>query len=245
MLWNKELIRFLVVSRASQRIFDFFKVINMEMPRRLEEYFELARQLYQTGPSHDFSHIERVFRLSLTIGRSENADLEIIGIAALFHDIAREEENTSGGLICHAAASAERTRKLLIERMLERGKIEAICACIATHRFRDHNDPQTLEAKCLFDADKLDSLGAVGIARAYLWLGERGGTVYVAQEIWEQTDFESNRPEEDSLQREWHIKLRNVKDCLYTQTARQIAAKRHQTMKNFLSVLESEVLGEE
>ncbi len=217
----------------------------MDTPIILKEYFELAQQLYQTGPSHDFTHIERVFRLSLTIGRSENANLEILGIAALFHDIAREEENASGGLICHAAASAERTRNLLKARELEPAKIDAICACIATHRFRDHNDPQTIEAKCLFDADKLDSLGAVGIARAYLWLGEHGGTVYVAQEIWEQTDFESNRPEEDSLQREWHIKLRNVKDCLYTRTARRIAAKRHRTMENFLTVLENEVLGEE
>lgn len=211
----------------------------------LTHIVQLARDLYQTGPSHDFSHIERVYRLAMKIGKAEQADLKILGVATLFHDIARDEETASGGAICHAAASAERTRGILQGQQFDPGTIEAICDCIATHRFRDSNPPRTLEGKCLFDADKLDSLGAVGVARAYLWLGERGGTVYVPAEEWLKTDFASNRPEDDSLQREWHIKLRYIKDQLYTQTARALAERRQQTMAEFLAILEREVRGEE
>ncbi|MGE5604680.1 MAG: HD domain-containing protein [Bacteroidota bacterium] len=217
----------------------------MEIPSEFQAYYHLAKGLYQTGPSHDFSHIERVFNLSLKIGKSEGADLRILGIAALFHDIARDEESQSNGEICHATAGALQTKRILEEQGEEQGIIETVAECIATHRYRDQNPPRTLEGKCLFDADKLDSLGAVGIARAYLWLGERGGTVYVPREVWEKTDFSSNLPEDDSLQREWHLKFQYLKDQLFTRTARQMAVRRNQTMVNFLETLEREVNGEE
>ncbi len=211
---------------------------------KFDQYYELARKLYQNGPSHDFFHVERVLRLALRLGETEGADLEILGLAALFHDLARESESASGGEICHAAASADQTRELLLEHGEPQVKVEAVCHCIATHRYRDGNEPETLEAKCLYDADKLDSLGAVGVARAYLWLGERGGTVYTPREIWEQTDFTSNRPEDDSLQREWHIKLRHLQHKLYTASARKLALQRSRRMEEFLDYLELEVKGE-
>lgn len=217
----------------------------MEITTEFRTYYNLAKGLYRTGPAHDFSHIERVFNLALKIGKTEGANLWVLGLAALFHDLARDEEARSGGAICHAAASAVQTRQILEEKSEKQEVIEDVCECIATHRYRDQNPPLTLEGKCLFDADKLDSLGAVGIARAYLWLGERGGTVYMSREEWEKTDFNSNRPEEDSLQREWQIKLRLLKDLLYTDTARSIANKRNQTMVVFLETLEREVNGEE
>lgn len=220
-------------------------MVDLEIPSEFQMHYSLAKGLYRTGPSHDFFHIERVFNLALKIGKSEGADLWVLGLAALYHDLGREEEAQSGGKICHAAAGALQTRRILEEQGEEGEIIEAVCECIATHRYRDQNPPRTLEAKCLFDADKLDSLGAVGIARAYLWLGERGGTVYVPREVWEKTDFSSNRPEDDSLQREWHLKFQYLKDQLFTKTARQMAVKRHQTMVNFLETLEREVNGEE
>ena len=217
----------------------------MQKSDKLEMYYNMARSLYQTGPSHDFFHIERVYHLAQRIGREEGANLEILGMAALFHDLARDEETASGGEICHATASAIRTREILEKNGEESLMVDAVCRCIATHRFRDNNQPQSIEDKCLFDADKLDSLGAVGVARAYLWLGERGGTVFVEREVWERTDFNNNQPENDSMQREWHIKLRHIKDRLYTETARKIAHKRALTMEKFLKDLEEEVRGED
>ncbi len=217
----------------------------MDIPSEFQVYYSLAKGLYQTGPSHDFSHIERVFNLALKIGEFEGADRWVLGLAALFHDLARDEEAKSGGEICHAEAGALLSRRILEGQAESSDLIEAVCECIATHRYRDQNPPRTLEGKCLFDADKLDSLGAVGIARAYLWLGERGGTVYVPREEWEKTDFNSNRPEDDSFQREWHLKYRYLKDQLYTETARKMAIKRNQTMVNYMETLEREVNGEE
>ncbi len=215
----------------------------MKVSPRFLHYFELARGLYQTGPSHDFSHIERVFNLALQIGEREGADLHILGIAALFHDLARNEEAASNGKICHAIAGAKLARKILADQSEDPAKIAAISDCIATHRFRDDNQPQSIEGKCLFDADKLDSLGAIGVARAYLWLGERGGSVHMEREEWEKTNFRSNLKGEDSIQREWYIKLQYVPDKLFTETARKIAVKRNTTMKNFLDILEREVHG--
>lgn len=217
----------------------------MEVPSEYQSYYKLAKGLYQTGPAHDFSHIERVFNLAIKIGKSEGADLWVLGLAALFHDLARDEEVHSGGENCHARTGALKTRKILEVQGEKLAIIDSVCECIATHRYRDQNPPRTLEGKCLFDADKLDSLGAVGIARAYLWLGERGGTVYVPREKWERTDFNSNRPEDDSLQREWYLKFRHLKDQLYTATARSLAVKRNRTMIDFLETLEREVNGEE
>ena len=218
---------------------------NMEILSELDPYIQIARGFYRTGPAHDFSHIERVLNLAVKIGDSEGADLRIIGIAALFHDIGRESEEKSGGVICHAAASSEMTARILADLHEDSVQIQAICECIATHRFRDDNPPRSLEAKCLYDADKLDSLGAIGVARAYLWLGEHGGNVYCRRSEWEKIPRTSDRPEDDSLQREWHIKLKFIPERLFTETAKKLALQRSATMEKFMTILESEVNGEE
>lgn len=231
------------MAKAMIRIIAFEMEVSRLASYDFTRYFQLARELYQTGPSHDFFHVERVFHLALRLGRAEHADLKILGIAALFHDLARNEEADSEGKICHATAGAAYAEKILTKTGEPPELIRAVAECIATHRYRDQNPPQTLEGKCLFDADKLDSIGAVGVARAYLWLGERGGTVYVKKEDWEKTDFRDNHPEVDSLQREWYIKLQHIRERLYTKTARRIARKRSATMKRFLDILEQEVEG--
>lgn len=218
---------------------------NMVTQIELSKYFQIAKGFYNDSPAHDFSHIERVLNLALKIGAHEGADLRIIGIAALFHDIGRKSEEESGGVICHALASSEMTTRILSDLHEDTEQIKAICECIATHRFRDNNPPRSIEAKCLYDADKLDSLGAIGVARAYLWLGEHGGNVYNRRCEWEKIPRSSNRPEDDSLQREWHIKLKFIPERLFTETAKKIALKRSATMEKFMAILESEVNGEE
>ncbi len=217
----------------------------MDIQTDLYQYIQLAKGFYQTGPAHDFSHIERVLNLALKIGAREGADLRIVAIAALFHDIGRRAEEESGGIICHAAASSEMTAGILSDLGEDPNQMKAICECIATHRFRDNNPPRSIEAKCLYDADKLDSLGAIGVARAYLWLGEHGGNVYSRRSEWGKISCASNRPEDDSLQREWHIKLKFIPERLFTETAKKIATKRKATMEKFMAILESEVNGEE
>lgn len=214
------------------------------------EVWRVAREAYTAGGGcHDFSHIERVYRLALRIAEEEGADQQIVGLAALFHDIGRPEEEASQGLVCHAEAGARKALVILQQQLgLPESLVEQVCHCIAAHRFRKQaGSPLSLEAKCLYDADKLDSLGAVGVARAYLWLGERGGAVYRRYPMEGQDPHGLGYcpPEDDSLQREWKVKLKKIKDRLYTEAGRRMARQRHRTMQEFLYRLEREVMGEE
>jgi uncharacterized protein len=215
------------------------------------EVWATVRRAYGSGGGcHDNTHVERVYRLAMHIGRQEHADLNVLGLAALFHDIGRPEEEASHGQRCHAEVGAEKARVYLRELGYDAETIERVAACIAEHRFRKRKSKRqrSLESKCLFDADKLDSLGAVGVARAYLWLGERGGTVYRPYPNPDQTEDPHGLgycpPEDDSLQREWEIKLKNIKKMLYTACGREMARRRHQTMREFLRTMEQEVQGD-
>lgn len=210
--------------------------------------WDAARNAYEDGGGcHDFSHIERVYRLALHIGEEEGADLKILALAALFHDVGRAEEEESHGRVCHAEAGAKKAAVLLQALHIDKGVIPRIIECIAAHRFRKGTIRHlSIEAQCLFDADKLDSLGAVGVARAYLWLGERGGAVYRSYRPDQPDPYGLGYcpPEDDSLQREWEIKFKHIKDRLYTETGRRMARQRHTTMRDFIRELEREVQGE-
>jgi uncharacterized protein len=196
------------------------------------------------APSHDFSHVERVYRLAERIAAAECADLFIVHMAALLHDIGRAEEskaNSSEDI--HEELSVRMAGPILEELGVPGEAKDAILHAIAAHRHRRGGEPRTLEAKCLFDADKLDSLGAVGIARSYLWLGEHGRSVYYAREEYAGIDPKNNSAEVDSTQREWHIKLKYLKDKMYTATGKAIAQERHERMARIVDEIEKEVTG--
>jgi uncharacterized protein len=190
--------------------------------------------------SHDWSHTERVSRLCLKIGEKEGADLEILEIAALLHDIGREEQDRSKGKVCHAAVGARIARTILEEVGMEPAKLERIIHCIQTHRFRGNKQPETAEAKVLFDADKLDSIGAVGIGRAFLFAGEVGAKVHNNGVDFTKT---SSYSEEDTAYREFSVKLRKVKDRMLTAEGKRIAKERHAFMEQFFNRLHDEVEG--
>ncbi|MBI3537413.1 MAG: HD domain-containing protein [Chloroflexi bacterium] len=123
-----------------------------------------ARAFYTGAESaHDFDHILRVLALAKRLARVERADLTIVRAAVLLHDIARADEDASGK--DHAQLAAERAHSILLERGAPRAHADAVAHCIAAHRFRGATQPQTLEAKILFDADKLDSIGAIARMR--------------------------------------------------------------------------------
>jgi len=219
--------------------------------RRTEESDQLinAREISRSihsgfAPSHDFSHAERVYRLAERIAAAEGADLFIVRMAALLHDIGRAEESKNNNAEdIHEELSVRMAGPILDELGVSTDKKESILHAIATHRHRRGGEPRTPEAKCLFDADKLDSLGAVGIARSYLWLGEHGRSVYYPEEEYAGVDPKNNSAEVDSTQREWHIKLKHLKDKMYTGTGRKIAQERHDRMARIIDEIEKEVNG--
>ncbi len=203
----------------------------------------VARELLASdASSHGWDHVERVWKLCRHIGAAEGADLEILLPAAYLHDIGRPDEKASGGVICHATAGAARARSILDENGYDGERIDRIVHCIASHRFRRNGErPRTLEARVLFDADKLDAIGAVGVGRAFLFAGEVGARLHNPE-----ADILATRPysSEDTAFREFSVKLQRVKERMLTETGRQLAEERHRFMVAYFERLTQEVHGE-
>ena len=191
--------------------------------------------------SHDRDHTERVYKLCLKIGRKERADLGILRLAALLHDIGREEEDRSQGRICHGKSGAARAKAILERHGCDPGTVRAVVHCIGAHRFRRGAEPATLEARVLFDADKLDSIGAVGVGRAFLFAGEIGARLHD-----KDIDVRRTKPytREDTAYREYLVKLRRLKDRMTTLEGKRIAAGRHRFMAAFFARLNRETDGD-
>jgi len=203
---------------------------------RAKEFFRSA------SPSHDWSHVERTYRLCMKIGKREKADLQVLKAAALLHDIARMDEDASSGEICHAERSAAMAKKILDEVDFPRTKIRQVTHCIESHRFRGVRKPMTLEAKILSDADKLDAIGAIGVARAYAYGGEHGYRLYgKIPKNYRLQRFKNPRIHNPVI--EYHQKLRKIKDRLLTKTGREIARGRHRFLTMFFKRLFNEIEG--
>ncbi len=214
-------------------------VLNEELWQVLVE--EANRWYEANGTSHRWDHVKRVLALAERLAKAEGADLEVVRVAALFHDIGRAEERRTKGAVCHAEYGAKLVRKILAYYDLPTHFIEAVAQAIETHRFRSKRRPETLEAKVLFDADKLDALGAVGIGRAFLFAGEVGARLHNPE-----IDLSNTKPygPEDTAWREFKIKLCKIKDQMVTKEGRCLAKDRYRFMEEFFRRLHREVSGE-
>ncbi|MFH1146859.1 MAG: HD domain-containing protein [Pseudomonadota bacterium] len=203
---------------------------------------EEALQIYQGGSrSHSWDHIERVYSLAVHIGGIEGADLRVVKLAAILHDIGREEETRNNGRICHAVRGAAMASEILRKNVRDEEFIARVAHCIATHRFRTENRPQTLEAKIIFDADKLDSIGAVGIGRSFLFAGEVGAKLHNHK----KTDISKTESYsiEDTAYREFNVKLKDVHGRMLTAEGKRLADGRHRFMLDFFERLHQEIEG--
>jgi uncharacterized protein len=192
------------------------------------------------GGSHGPDHSERVLTTALIIGRQMQARLDILIPAALLHDIGRREESLSKGQLCHAARGAELVAPLLRELHYPEADIEAICHCIRSHRYRRGCEPATLEARILFDADKLDSIGAIGIGRAFLFAGQIGARLHNPEQDPTLTMPYSL---EDTAYREFQVKMSQVRDQMLTPIGQTLAEERHAFMQTFFDQLTTETSG--
>ncbi|MER3513997.1 MAG: hypothetical protein C4310_06060 [Chloroflexota bacterium] len=197
---------------------------------------EDARMYYSDDPVHGFDHVLRVLALAERIARAEGADLEIVRAAVLLHDIARSIEDEEAGQQDHAALAAERACVILHGHPSER--VEAVCRAIRSHRFRSGPPPEMLEARVVFDADKpvvseanlLDAMGAIGIARAFAYAGqpcsERSESN--GQPLISQPDEARHGPSDEFRQ-----KLALLRERMTTATGRALAQERHAFMEAF------------
>ncbi|MEM4472367.1 MAG: HD domain-containing protein [Archaeoglobaceae archaeon] len=165
--------------------------------------------------AHDESHVLRVLRIAKFIAEREGANVEVVLKAAELHDIARNSEN-------HAFESARIAEKILRDQGYDDKFIEAVKHAIEAHSFSGKIEAKTLEAKVLSDADKLDAIGAIGIARAFMFSGEKGRSI------------------EETL-KHFEDKLLKLVDNLYTDTAKRIAKKRHEFLKTFYDEIKKEM----
>lgn len=207
---------------------------------------EQAREWYtDDDPVHDFGHIQRVYWMSERIGQAEGADMEIVRAAALLHDAEDSAPGGDGsGRANHHLSSAEFARRILEKEGWDKQRIEMVQHCIRAHRFRGKEDaPATIEAKVIFDSDKLDVLGAVGVARtiAYAVLDHKPVFSEPSQQFL-QTGMETTG-ELHSSYHEYIFKLVKVKDRLFTDTGRKIASDRHNFLVGFYERLAEEMRG--
>ena len=207
----------------------------MTIEEEVKEYFKNSK------PTHDFSHVKRVYNLCMKIGKKEKADLEVLRLSSLLHDIGRIKGDED-----HEIYSAEIAEKIMDKYKIDEKTKRNVIHCIKTHRYRNNAVPETLEAKILYDADKLDAIGAIGICRAYSFGGENGQKLYRKKdfsdeniEISRKLDHKKHTPVI-----EYKAKLSRIKDRILTEEGKKVAEERNRFMKNFFLRVEKEIKGE-
>jgi uncharacterized protein len=190
--------------------------------------------------SHGYDHVRRVLALCGHLAGETGADDEVLTLAALLHDVGRSEEDRSDGSTCHAEAGAKMAGEILARHGAPRPLAKRVRECVVQHRFRKGTPPRSLEAKILFDADKLDALGAVGIGRTFLFAGEVGARMHnTAAEARKAKAYSSG----DTAFREYLVKLRHLPGKMTTPEGRRMARERAAYMENFFRRLNAETKG--
>lgn len=202
-----------------------------KIKERSEEFFKHSH--------HSKSHVERVYNLAVRIAKEENADLGVVKAAVLLHDIARAMED-EGKIEDHATEGAKIARKVLEEADFPKEKIDKVIHCIEVHRFKKGMEAESSEAKILQDADRLDIIGAIGLARTFA----RGGWSNIP--IYDPSIPPKEKYDGKSLTSVNHIyeKILKVKDTITTNTAKKIAEERYKFVEEFLERLLKEWKGE-
>lgn len=198
-----------------------------------------AQQWYPVNdPVHGFDHIYRVFRLTGYIAKKEGADENICGTAALLHDIRPAGNKFVND---HEKYAVEEAIKILTGLDWPEETIQSVVHCIRSHRWRNPQEtPQTLEARVLFDADKLDAIGAMGVARAIAYAARAGAPIYQPPSQEFLLNGKKETGEAHSAWHEYYIKLNRIQQKLFTSTARLLATKRSVAMDAFFTTLVQE-----
>ena len=185
----------------------------------IEKTMEFARSVFAGDASgHDFDHTLRVFRMATRLAKEEGADLQTVQLAALLHDVDDRKlspETYEGKL---------RAANFLKENGVENEKMQEIIDIISRISFSAQlPPPESIEGKCVRDADRLDAMGAIGIARTFAFGGSRGRPMYDPAGI-----------DPDASIQHFYDKLLRLKDTMNTPTGRRLAGQRDAYMRQFL-----------
>lgn len=182
----------------------------------INTYAFVKKEFLGEGTGHDYFHLKRVVENALKIGKAENANLFLVELSAWLHDV--------GDYKLHDGVdrSEELVKEFLLTQNLSGELIDKVNEIISQVSFSKGNSVTSLEAKVVQDADRLDAIGAIGIARAFAFGGSRG------RELWNP-----DQPESTTVQH-FYDKLLKLKDLMNTETAKIIAEKRHRFLEEFL-----------
>ena len=203
-----------------------------------ETTLEEIKVMYEAADSaHDFSHIIRVYKSAQKIGKAEGADMQVLLLAALLHDVGAESK------LSGPSAESDALRLRIAEEFLKKKSLpedlrNKVLYAIDVHRFSKGIVPATREAKILQDADRLDAMGAIGIARVFMTGGAMGRKFYSQED-----PFCKTRAPDDKM---WNLdhfykKIVKLESVMYTETARMIARGRAAVLKRYLGDLQKEI----
>ena len=197
----------------------------------IQKTIEKAKEFFKNEYSgHDFWHTLRVYNVAKTIAEKEECDIEIVCLAALLHDFDDVK-------ITNSTTELENATQWLKENNYPEERINWIKDIINTMSFKgtDTKVPESIEGKVVQDADRLDSIGAIGIARVFTFGGAKGIEIWNPNDKYrEEINEEQYRKYSRSSINHFYEKLLKLKDMMNTDTAKQIAESRHQYMEDFL-----------
>lgn len=192
-----------------------------------------------TDSAHDKEHIYRVLYTALDIaGTEQDVDYDVLICACLLHDIGRQEQFENPGLN-HAEVGADKAFTFLSGHGFSEAFTRRVCDCIRSHRYRKRNPPSSIEAKILFDADKLDVCGAIGIARTLLYKGIVGEPLYSLTP--DRTLLDGTNDTEPSFFQEYKYKLESIYDHFFTERGAALGKERQDAARNYYQNLLSEM----
>lgn len=204
--------------------------------------------------AHDMDHVMRVYNMALKIASQEKSvDLDILKAAVLLHDIARvKEDDDKTGKICHAEESAKMCVPILKQLKYSDERIKKVVHCILSHRYKNNHKPESIEAKILFDSDKLDSLGAIVMVRAGMWMGRNKCSIFPTMSLEKYVKLNlvdgklTGRIKNSSLHNifyEHEIKNKKLPSVMSTKAGKKIAIERLKFVDNFMDRLQKEAEG--
>jgi uncharacterized protein len=203
----------------------------------LEKLREYVKNKIENDTAHDFEHIMRVLKNATTIARKERADVRVITASVLLHDIVSYPKSDPRSKNS-SSESAVKARKILKKYDFNQDEIEVIADAIRDHSFSRGVIPQTLEGKILQDADRLDALGAIGIARTFAVGGAENRPFYNNEDPF----CKKHSPDDKSWTLDhFYKKLLLLERTMNTKTGKVEARKRIKIMKKFLEELRKEI----
>jgi uncharacterized protein len=209
---------------------------------------EIAAHIDGDASGHDMHHLWRVCRVGTRIAETEGADPRIVGVAALVHDLHR----VRGDGFTHPEETIPEVRDVYAAADVPEELVDPACHCVAVHEEYDFEDDplaaKTLEAEVLQDADNLDAIGAIGVARAFQFSGAHGNLLWDPDRPLPDGPYQKDGFADDdrpaSTLDHFHTKLLRLHENMNTETGRELAAERHAFLEEFVERFEAEWYGD-